>query len=251
MYDIWKSSWLPRSGEKLPSNLSSNVTVGQHKLTPPPTLDTSIAAAQCWLFTHSWELEWWRSGRVHTFVGLRTTHVGLQSTPRSLAHLSGATKCPVSAVYYKEVVLESCLRRGYVPAGETFALGSLFALSGVYSWKRLYEAEPYTTHYITALDASHRPVLKHHTTIFAYYTTHPIQHFTYHAVPFTGFLILTAKWFIRREGKHIVEVDHLSYTVQQIDCKTSVLFFAIGIGIRSQGWLNLQERFIAYETQHC
>ena len=34
MYD--KSSWLPRSGEKLPSNLSSNATVGQHKLTPPP-----------------------------------------------------------------------------------------------------------------------------------------------------------------------------------------------------------------------
>ena len=47
MYDNWKSSWLPHSGEKLPSNLSSNGTVGQHKLTPPPTLDTSIAAAQC------------------------------------------------------------------------------------------------------------------------------------------------------------------------------------------------------------
>ena len=46
MYDNWKSSWLPRSGAKLPSNLSSNATVGQHKLTPPPTLDTSIAVAQ-------------------------------------------------------------------------------------------------------------------------------------------------------------------------------------------------------------
>ena len=47
MYDNWKSRWLPRSGEKLPSNLTSNATVGQHKLTPPPTPDTSIAAAQC------------------------------------------------------------------------------------------------------------------------------------------------------------------------------------------------------------
>ena len=42
MCDDWKSSWLPRSGKKLPSNLSSNATVGQHELTPPPTLDTSI-----------------------------------------------------------------------------------------------------------------------------------------------------------------------------------------------------------------
>ena len=52
---------------------------------------------------------------------------GLQPAPRSPARQPEAAMCPVSAVYHNEVVLESCLRRGYVPAGGTYALGSLFA----------------------------------------------------------------------------------------------------------------------------
>ena len=44
--DDWTSSRLPRSGEKLPSNLSSSATVGQGKLNLPPAPDTSIAAAR-------------------------------------------------------------------------------------------------------------------------------------------------------------------------------------------------------------
>ena len=46
MCDDWKSSCLSRSGEKLPSSYSSDATVGQHELAPPPTLDTTIAAPQ-------------------------------------------------------------------------------------------------------------------------------------------------------------------------------------------------------------
>ena len=97
-----------------------------------------------------------------------TTPLGLQSAPRSLAHLPGAAGYPVSAVYHEEVVLESCRWRGYVPAGETYALGSLFTprsyMASVVESESVKQ-ELHTTHYTTALGASQRPVLTHHTTI--------------------------------------------------------------------------------------
>jgi len=72
--------------EKLPSNLSFNATVGQHKLTPPPTLDTQallLPNADYLPIVGDWNGEgrdvstrWWV---------LHTTSLGLQSAPRSLA----------------------------------------------------------------------------------------------------------------------------------------------------------------------
>ena len=64
-------------------------------------------------------------------------------------------------------MLESCRWRGYVPAGETCALGSLFTarsyLAAVAESESMKQ-ELHTTHYTIALGASHRPVLIHHTT---------------------------------------------------------------------------------------
>ena len=77
-------------------------------------------------------------------------------------------RVPVSAVYHEEVVLESCLWRGYVPAGETYALGSLFTprsyLASVVDSEGMKQ-ELHTAHYTTALGASQRPVLTHHNTL--------------------------------------------------------------------------------------
>ena len=103
MYDNWKSSLLPRSGEKLPSNPSCNATVDQHKLPPPPTLDTSIAAAE------------------QNSTSGATICYEIPST------FAGAARCPEPAMHYKEVMLVTCLWRDYVPAGETYVLGSHFA----------------------------------------------------------------------------------------------------------------------------
>ena len=98
-------------------------------------------------------------------------------------------------VYHGEVVLESCLWRGYVPAGKTYTLCYLFAPRAI--WRLQLKARArsrsytlhtthytlhtthytlhtthytlhtthytlHTTHYTTALGASHRPVFSHH-----------------------------------------------------------------------------------------
>ena len=66
-------------------------------------------------------------------------------------------------LYHDEVMLGSCLWRGYVPAGETYWLRSLFAplweLAGGCSWKQEDETDATTTSYATTLVASHRPVI--------------------------------------------------------------------------------------------
>ena len=56
--DDWNSSWMPRSGDNLPTHLSCYATVGQRDLTPPPTPDTRFSVAKRLLFTHSRGLEW-------------------------------------------------------------------------------------------------------------------------------------------------------------------------------------------------
>ena len=65
-------------------------------------------------------------------------------------------------------MLESCRWRGYVPAGGTYALGSLFTprscLAAVAESESVKQ-ELHTTHYTTAPGASQRPVLTHHTTL--------------------------------------------------------------------------------------
>ena len=61
----------------------------------------------------------------------------------------------------------SYLWRGYVQAGETYLLCSLFApvreLAGGCSRKQDDETSATTTRYATTLVASHRPVISHHT----------------------------------------------------------------------------------------
>ena len=83
--------------------------------------------------------------------------LGLQSAKRSLVHLPGAAGYPVSAVYHDEVVLESCLWGGYVPAGETYAIGYLFTprsyLASVAESESMKQ-ELHTTPYTTAPGAS-------------------------------------------------------------------------------------------------
>ena len=43
-------------------------------------------------------------------------------SPRCIAHLTRAARCPISMAYHWEVMLESCLWRGYIPAEEIYAL---------------------------------------------------------------------------------------------------------------------------------
>ena len=73
----------------------------------------------------------------------------------------GTARCPVSMVNHGEVVLEYFLRRGYIPAGETCALGSLFTarsyLAAAADTERMKQ-KLHTIKYTTALGASHRPV---------------------------------------------------------------------------------------------
>ena len=64
----------------------------------------------------------------HTPVGPAHCTSGVQSAPRSVAHLPDAARYSVSMVYHVEFVVESCLWRGYVPAGDTYTLGSLFTV---------------------------------------------------------------------------------------------------------------------------
>ena len=103
-----------------------------------------------------------------------TTPLGLQSAPRSLAHLPGAAGFPVSAVYHEEVVLESCRWRGYIPAGETYALSSLFTPRSYLAAVAESESEVRTTHYTlhystrritkTCVDTPHH-ICKHNKNI--------------------------------------------------------------------------------------
>ena len=64
-------------------------------------------------------------GRGHTPTGPAQTHLGLQLAPRSLVRSPGAARRQVSIVCRVEAVLESCLRRGYVPEREDLLLLSL------------------------------------------------------------------------------------------------------------------------------
>ena len=61
------------------------------------------------------------------------------------------------------------LWRGYVPAGESYLLCSLFApvreLAGGYRRKHEVETSAATTRYATTLVASHIPVIPHHTAV--------------------------------------------------------------------------------------
>ena len=81
---------------------------------------------------------------------------------RSLACLPGAARWSVNREYTIRSCIESCLWRGFVPAGEPYAFCSLFAeaIWRLYFVKRESDAQTLqTTLYYTALDASLRPVL--------------------------------------------------------------------------------------------
>ena len=103
----------------------------------------------------------------------------------------------VSVAYHKEVMLESCLWRGYVSVAyhkevcagvlsmERLHISTRLPVQsneqyGVCCWQREYEARQHTTHYTTALDTLHRPVHKHHTShrCHLYPTRSQVMYFT-------------------------------------------------------------------------
>ena len=80
---------------------------------------------------------------------------------RTLVQSPGAASYAVSMVNQGEVVLEYCLCRGYIPAGETYALSTLFIarryLVATAESERMKQ-KLHTTQNTTALGVPHRPV---------------------------------------------------------------------------------------------
>ena len=183
---MWKSSWLPRSEEKLPSNLSSNAIVGQHELTAPPTLDTRIAAAQCWLFTHSWRLEWWRSGRVDTLVGPAHNTFGAPSCSEIPSTFAWGRKVPsIRSVLYGSCDRVLSMERLCTSRGDYLA-----SVAENDRMKQNYTRLPTTLHTYYQLHYSRTTNYTTHvlpTTLLTYYPLHYSRttHYTTHVLPTT------------------------------------------------------------------